>query len=212
MLRHVALSAIAATAAAQSTGCRRQRSETNDLTGQPYALQGETCAVHDPAIAVEGGKLFIFSTDTGPQGNFVGSLLIRCGDASNTTFTVCAEVFNSMNAIPWFKAFAPSATNIWAPDVSFFNGTWHMYYAVSEFGKMNSVIGLATAPVLDPSNPAYSGWTDQGAVLSTDGSQDSNAIDPSIVLEHGTGTPYMVFGSFWKGIQLGEEACCLHSA
>lgn len=203
MLRKLVPLAVATTAAAQSTGCRRSRSEVNDLSGQLYALQGETCAVHDPAIAVENGKLFVFSTDTGPQGNFNGNLLIRCGDASNTTFSACAEVFPNMDAIPWYKTYAPSATNIWAPDVSYFNGSWHMYYAVSEFGKMNSVIGLATAPVLDPSNPQYSGWSDQGAVLSTDGSQDYNAIDPSVILEHSTGTPYMVFGSFWKGIQLG---------
>lgn len=100
-----------------------------------------------------------------------------------------------------YRKYAPSATNIWAPDISYWNGTWHVYYAVSEFGKMNSVIGLATASTLNPASPSY-GWTDRGPVVTSDGSAGFNAIDPSVVFDADTGVPYMVFGSFWKGIQL----------
>lgn len=198
----LAVAALAARAQTAGTGCPRSRSEVDDVSGAPYALTGNTCAVHDPAIGVEGGRLFIFSTDTGPQGEYTGSLLLRCGDATNTSFTVCGQVFpHGLRDIPWYAQYAPTATNIWAPDVSYWGGKCLLYYAVSEFGKQNSVIGLATSPSLDPSSPGY-GWTDHGPVLSTNGTQGYNAIDASVVADAATGAPYMVFGSFWRGIQL----------
>ena len=54
--------------------------------------------------------------------------------------------------------------NLWAPDISFFDGLWHLYYAGSSFGSNNSVIGLATTPTLDPPSPRYH-WTDDGLVF-----------------------------------------------
>ena len=65
-----------------------------------------------------------------------------------------------------------------APQVSFFNNRWHLYYAVSTFGSQGSVIGLATTTSLDPSNASY-GWTDQGLVLASNASLNYNAIDPA---------------------------------
>jgi arabinan endo-1,5-alpha-L-arabinosidase len=198
-MRRLSFAAVAI-AAAQPSGCRNPRSEANDLAGQPYVLKGDVCAVHDPAIAVEGGRQYIFSTDTGFQGSYRGSLIIRCGDAANVTFTLCGEIFPSgLTAIPWTKQYAPTATNVWAPDVSYWGGLWHVYYAVSEFGKPISVIGLATSPTLDPTGPAYA-WTDAGPVVSSNGTEGWNAIDPSVIISGGV--PFMVLGSFWSGIQL----------
>ena len=45
----------------------------------------------------------------------------------------------------------------WAPDISYFGGLWHLYYAGSNFGSNNSVIGLATTP---------NGWPVTGAPLT----------------------------------------------
>ena len=42
----------------------------------------------------------------------------------------------------WARAEVPGATGIWAPDVSYFAGAYHLYYAVSTFGSQRSVIGL----------------------------------------------------------------------
>ena len=184
---------------AQSSGCRSSRSETQDITGGNYALQGTACAIHDPSIAIDQGRYYIFSTDTGPQNNYNGNLLIRCVQSDNVTMEVCGEIFHSLNDIPWYKQYAPTATNIWAPDVSYWNGLWHIYYAISEFGKENSVIGLVTRSTLDPSTSEP--WKDQGPIYETNGSQNFNAIDPSIILDTDN-QPWMVFGSFWNGIQL----------
>lgn len=184
----------------QPSGCVTDRSENQDITGGNYALKGTACAVHDPSIAFDQGRYYIFSTDTGPQGNYNGNLLIRCVQPDNVTMEVCGEIFHSLNDIPWYKQYAPTATNIWAPDVSYFNGLWHIYYAISEFGKENSVIGLVTRSHLDPSTTEP--WKDNGPVYWTNGNQGFNAIDPSLIMDTTTNQLWMVFGSFWNGIQL----------
>ena len=62
-------------------------------------------------------------------------------------------------------------------------GEYRLYYAASQFGTNNSVIGLATTQTLDPASPDY-GWVDRGMVLrSTPGADDFNAIDPDVVVD-----------------------------
>jgi arabinan endo-1,5-alpha-L-arabinosidase len=112
---------------------------------------------------------------------------------------VCAHVLPD-GLPPWARAAVPSAGNVWAPDVSFWGGLWHCYWAASEFGTLVSVIGESTTPTLDPTDPAF-GWTDAGLVLATNHTSAYNAIDPSYV-EGPDGAPHLVFGSFWSGIQV----------
>jgi len=91
--------------------------------------------------------------------------------------------------------------HIWAPDVSFYNGKYYLYYSVSMFGKNTSCIGLATNTTLHPDDPAYQ-WIDQGLVIqSVPGHTNWNAIDPNLILGK-DGTPYLAFGSFWEGIKM----------
>ena len=92
------------------------------------------------------------------------------------------------------------ARNAWAPDISYFNGKYHLYYSVSSFGSRNSAIGLATTRTLDPSSPDYR-WTDEGMVLrSYQDKDDWNAIDPNLVLDGDRA--WLVWGSFWGGIKM----------
>jgi len=96
----------------------------------------------------------------------------------------------------------PGTKEMWAPDVSFVNGRWRMYYAVSTFGGNRSAIGLFTSATLDPSSPAY-GWRDEGLVLMSTAQDDYNAIDPNFVADK-DGRHWLTFGSFWTGIKLVE--------
>jgi arabinan endo-1,5-alpha-L-arabinosidase len=62
----------------------------------------------------------------------------------------------------WAVKAVPGTKEMWAPDISFENGRWRMYYAVSTFGGNRSAIGLFTSPTLDPAAPfmagAMTGW------------------------------------------------------
>jgi beta-xylosidase len=55
------------------------------------------------------------------------------------------------------EALGTTPGDFWAPDISYFNGRYHLYYAASQFATNNSVIGLATAKTLSPAGPDY-GW------------------------------------------------------
>jgi arabinan endo-1,5-alpha-L-arabinosidase len=104
-------------------------------------------------------------------------------------------------AIPaWVSQAVPGVTNLWAPDISFHDGRWYLYYAASTFGSNRSVIGLFTNATLDPTDPRYA-WTDQGLVTRSYPTDDYNAIDPSLFVD-GTGAAWLTLGSYWSGIKL----------
>ena len=100
----------------------------------------------------------------------------------------------------WITSTLGAIPNLWAPDISYFGGLWHLYYAGSSFGSNNSVIGLATTPTLDPRSPRYH-WTDDGLVFRSTTADDYNAIDPSLVTAAVRASGWS-FGSFWSGIKL----------
>ncbi|EQD47627.1 Arabinan endo-1,5-alpha-L-arabinosidase, partial [mine drainage metagenome] len=125
-----------------------------------YTLTGDTSPVHDPSIIRAGSTYYVFSTDQGAQS---GHIPIRCS-TDKISWTACGYVFSSLPS--WVATAVPNATTIWAPDISYFNGMYHVYYAVSTFGSQVSAIGLATNTTLDETSPNYQ-WVDQGIILQS---------------------------------------------
>ena len=151
--------------------------------------------VHDPVIMREDDTYYVFCTGGGRRG---GIIPIRCSkDLYN--WTLCGHVFDQLPE--WATKEIPGARGSWAPDISYFNGKYHLYYSVSTFGKNNSAIGLATNVTLDPNSPDYE-WIDQGMVVrSHEGKDDWNAIDGNIAIED-ENSIWLSWGSFWSGIKM----------
>jgi arabinan endo-1,5-alpha-L-arabinosidase len=151
--------------------------------------QGFVQRIHDPVIAKEGDTYYVFST---------GARIIVICSKDMVVWEWCGRVFERAPA--WVNAINPGVIDLWAPDISYFNGKWHLYYSGSTFGSQNSVIGLATNATLDPNSPDFA-WVDQGEVLRSQPGDDWNAIDANLVVD-ADGQPWLAFGSYWSGIKL----------
>jgi arabinan endo-1,5-alpha-L-arabinosidase len=157
-------------------------------------LSGDYPLTHDPSIAKDGNTYYVFTT-SGPRET--SQLPIRCS-TDLMAWKRCGYVFDQMPA--WIREASAKTRNLWAPDISWFNGKYHLYYAYSSFGVNTSGIALATNESLDPTSSRYH-WNDEGLVLTSAASDDFNAIDPNIVLDK-KGRPWLSFGSFWSGIKM----------
>jgi arabinan endo-1,5-alpha-L-arabinosidase len=159
-----------------------------------YKLTGDVQPVRDPSITRQGNTYYLFSTDDGVPTN--GSIPIRCSSDLHA-WSDCGHVFEGVPS--WVMQKLPGVAGLWAPDISYFNHLYHLYYVGSIFGTNQSVIGLATNTTLDRSDPGYA-WLDRGQVLSSTTGNDFNALDPNILID-GDGSIWLTYGSFWTGIK-----------
>ncbi|MCM1451870.1 MAG: alpha/beta fold hydrolase [Clostridium sp.] len=147
--------------------------------------------VHDPVLAYEDGKYYMFTTGFG------------IGMMSSPDLVNWKPEKAPLDPIPeWPKGPVPAyGGHTWAPDIIKVGDKWYLYYSCSTFYKNISAIGVATNKTLNPESPDYK-WEDLGMVIMSEpGVTDFNAIDPNVILDK-KGNPWLTFGSFWDGIQL----------
>src|SRR5262249_35759932 len=132
-------------AAALATGVSTCAPQTAPPRAEVLQMTGDVSPVHDPVIMKEGDTYYVYCTGGGTGGQ--GVIPIRTSkDLRN--WPLAGYVLARLPA--WATTEIPGARGAWAPDISFYNGKYHLYYAVSTFGSRNSAIGLATNDTLDP--------------------------------------------------------------
>jgi arabinan endo-1,5-alpha-L-arabinosidase len=149
---------------------------------------------HDPAIIRQGAYYYVFST--GPRIPIQRSTDLIHWQRIGRVFP---------GELPqWALDAIPGTTGYWwAPDISFSNGLYRLYYSVSTFGSQRSAIGLAVNKTLDVDDPDYM-WVDCGMVIdSAPGRSDFNAIDADAFTDDG-GKQWLLFGSFCSGVKMAR--------
>lgn len=177
------------------------------FTALPAAdpLGGNIVPVHDPSLIRRADGSYVSYTTDLPFLNSPHFIAQRCSP-DGLTWQSCGYVFDTLPA--WIGKQYPGATGIWAPDISFFGGKYHLYYAVSSLDAQHSAIGQAINVTLDPADPRYR-WVDVGPVLASTPGADFNAIDPNVFVDStdaSSGQPrvWLNYGSYWGGIYQGE--------
>lgn len=154
--------------------------------------------VHDPVMAYEDSTYYLFATGMGIQ---------QMTSKDRHSWTVLREPV--MTVIPqWAHDSVPGFTqHVWAPDIIRWRGRWWMAYSCSTFGRNGSAIGLLSARSL-----SYPIWNDEGCIVTSRENRDNwNAIDPNFVIDD-QDQPWLVWGSFWDGIQLARLDTTMHIA
>jgi arabinan endo-1,5-alpha-L-arabinosidase len=179
-----------------AVSCPAEEPRMLELNGDAQILGAQILGAHDPAIIRQDDTFYVFCTGGSIRlGDFIPVKKSR----DLIHWESAGSVFQELPA--WCTKEIPGTRGTWAPDVSYFNSEYHVYYSVSTFGKNNSAIGLVTNKTLDAGSPDYR-WVDQGMVIrSTEGETDWNAIDANLILE-GKDKAWLVWGSFWSGIKM----------
>ena len=141
-----------------------------------YALDGQV-GIHDPStIVLSNGKFYVYGTGGTPL-------------VSDDGWT-------------WRAGVRPPRTGL-APDVIHIADRYYMYVASNPGGQPHAAIYMIWSKSLDPNSPDYK-WEEGGLVVSTDGVEDANGIDPGAFLDPSTGRLWLTYGSYFGYIRIVE--------
>jgi arabinan endo-1,5-alpha-L-arabinosidase len=158
------------------------------------ALDGQT-GMHDPStIAVDNGRFYVFATGAG--------LPISVSD-DGWTWRRAGSLMQALpGGRPGQDVIARGGNNTWAPDVIRVADKYFVYYSAPGT-QPKSAVGLLVGRTLDPDSPDYK-WEDGGPIVWSDGIEDSNAIDPGVLLDPNNGSLWLTYGSYFGYIRLVE--------
>ncbi|KAL5042897.1 putative arabinan endo-1,5-alpha-L-arabinosidase D [Aspergillus fruticulosus] len=176
----------------------------SDTAAYPLPNEGHVAA-HDPSIIRHNEYFYLFK----------GGIHIPVFRASNLSgpWERLGTVLSGPSTVQKQNQRRP-----WAPMVTQWKNQFYCFYSISQNGKRNSAIGVATSDSIEPG-----GWSDHGALVNTGHGPGSavypfnvsNAIDPAFFADPLTGQPYLQYGSYWEGIfqvPLAEDLLSVENA
>jgi arabinan endo-1,5-alpha-L-arabinosidase len=164
------------------------------LVAPVLALDGQP-GLHDPStVVVDHGKFYVYATGNG--------LPFSTSDDGWTWRRAGMLMQAVPGGRPGADVIARGGNNSWAPDVIRVGDKFFIYYAAPGT-QPKAAIGLLVGRTLDPNAPDYK-WEDGGPVVWSDGVEDSNAIDPGVLLDPTNGSLWLTYGSYFGYIRLVE--------
>jgi len=160
---------------------------SNSLTGDIF--------VHDPVMISDSNYYYVFHTGRG--------ITIKRSEDRHQ-WVDYGRVFLYEELPAWHKDDIPKQNgHLWAPDIHYRDGKYHLYYSVSAWMDFKSSIGYATNTTLDKENPEYK-WEDKGKVIDfRNGGEGVNVIDPNVFVDD-DGRVWLYYGSYKAGLRLVE--------
>ncbi len=193
----MALTALSVVVMAQTTppvtppAAGQQRGPKPDKLIANNGLSG-SLGVHDPVMIKAGDTYYVLTTGMGMKSSKDMINWVNAG-----------SVLDKDTKFPWWNNDIPGKVGLWAPDIHYANGKYHLYYSVSAWMNFNSSVGYATNVTLDHNSPDYK-WVDQGKVVDFRNGGDSvNVIDPNFFAD-ADGKEYLIYGSYKGGLRLME--------
>jgi arabinan endo-1,5-alpha-L-arabinosidase len=160
----------------------------------------------DPAVikAKDGYWYAYGTTDPLREGEGTRHIIPTARSTDLVDWTYVGDAFTEATLPAWA---APDAA-LWAPDIRYLDGTYYLYYVVTQTTVTDepndNAIGVATSD--SPTGP----WTDSGGPVVGPRRGDSGnpgdfrwTYDPSQFTD-GDGTRYLYYGSYYGGIFVTE--------
>lgn len=157
----------------------------------------------DPAvIKAKDGRWYAYATSDALRAGDDYHLLPTARSDDLVHWSYAGDAFTESTAPDWMDV-----PEMWAPDIAFFGGKYHLYYVVTETtvtpDAFDTAIGVATAPT--PAGP----WTDSGRPLVGPRPDPESpgdyfwTLDPDFFTAP-DGTRYLLYGSYYGGIFVTE--------
>src|SRR3954447_16161430 len=124
--------------------------------------------VHDPGVVKKPDGTYLLA--------HTGNNIVLKTSTDRTAFKEAGVAFPS--GASWTTSYTGGSANLWAPDLSYRNGKYYMYYSASTLGSKRSAIFLATS-----TTGASGSWTNDGLVISSSSSNNYNTIDPNLYVD-----------------------------